>query len=340
MAGNLFKGIDKRSQKKTLQLTEEEVQKAVKNKVVTDVYNYVKIRIEMGIFEPLELTDVYSLDIYIGIQLPRDLDAMLNNEEICLKQDDYLVFDFNGNISYIKKDDFSSFYKFSKVSPYQQLLSAIQLFKIEASADEVFVKSHYNKNLRDSESEDAIFDKLAEMIMNGNVDEKYIDAYQAIMEEKYKNQLINYHILPEYQAKYLAKKLREKNLPFALLCPLVDSIVQTEEGDFDVDAVLAINNYIALILTIADGAVQVAACVAQMNKEIEEGKALIEMGHSVDTMSIDELIAFKAQLDASGICIPNVSPDKIMAQLQQEAIEEGQIHGNDVLAQDTEDLFR
>ena len=65
----LFKGIDKRSQKKTLQLPEEEVQKAVKSKVVTDIYNYVKIRIEMGIFEPIELTDVYSLDIYIGIQL-------------------------------------------------------------------------------------------------------------------------------------------------------------------------------------------------------------------------------------------------------------------------------
>ncbi len=339
MEANLFKGIDRRNQKKTLRLTEDEVKKAIKNKIVSDIYNYVKIRIEMGIFEPIELTDVYSLDIYIGIQLPRDLDAMLNNENICLKQNDYLVFDFNGNISYIKKDDFSSFYKFSKVSPYQQLLSAIQLFKIQTSADEIFVKSSYNKTLRDSESEDAIFDKLAEMIMNGNVDEKYIDAYQAIMEEKYKNQLINYHILPEYKAKCLAKKLREKNLPFALLCPLVDSIIETEQGDFDVDSIIAINNYIALICTIADGAAQVAICVAQMNKEIEQG-VLAEKGSSVDSMSIDELISFKSQLDASGICLPNVSPDKILAQLQQEGIEEGQIYGNDALSQDVEDLFR
>lgn len=340
MAENIFRGLNKNSQKKTIHFTEEELKKAKKNNVVKDVYNYVKVRIEMGIFEPLELTDVYSLDIYIGIELPRDLDAELNGEEVCLKEKDYLVFDFNGNISYIKKGDFSSFYRFSKVSPYQQLLSAIQLFKIETSADEVFIKGYYNKSIRDTEAEDAIFDKLAEMIMNGNVDEKYIEAYQTIMEEKYHDRLINYSILPEYKAKYLAKKLREKNIPFALLCPLVDSIVETEQGDFDVDSVIAVNNYIALICTVADGAVAVAACVAQMNQEIAEGKAILEASHSVDAMSLDELIAFKAQFDASGICIPGISADKVLEQMKQEAVEEGQMYGNDTLSKDVEDIFR
>lgn len=340
MAENIFRGLNKNSQKKTIRLTEEELQKVKKNKVVKDVYNYVKIRIEMGIFEPLELTDVYSLDIYIGIELPRDLDAELNGEEICLKEKDYLVFDFNDNISYIKKDDFSSFYRFSKISPYQQLLSAIQLFKIESSADEVFIKGHYNRSIRDTESEDAIFDKLAEMIMNGNVDEKYIEAYQAIMEEKYNDKLINYSILPEYKAKYLAKKLREKNIPFALLCPLVESIVETEQGDFDVDSIIAINNYIALICTVADGAVAVAACIAQMNQEIAEGKALLDAAHNVDAMSLNELIAFKAQFDSSGICIPGINADKVLEQMKQEAMEIGQTYGDDVLSQDVDDIFR
>jgi hypothetical protein len=311
-----------------------ELKQAKSDAVVKDLYNYVKVRIEMGIFEPLELTDVYNLDIYIGIKIPRDLAAAINDENVFLKQDDYLVFDFNGNISHIKNSDFSSFYKFSVISPYQQLLSAIRLFKIEANPDEIFVKSTYNKSLRDSDAEDAIFDKLAEMIMNGKVDDKYLNIYQSLMEEKYKNELINYHILSEYKANYLAKKLAKKKIPFSLMTPLVDHIVDYDEGDFDVDQLVKINEYISLLFTMASGAAAVAACIAEMNQELA-----IPGMNSVDTMTMDELVSLLAQLQTIGIPV-TISPDMAIEQMKQEAIEAVENYGNDVLAQDLDEIIK
>ena len=338
MKTNPFKSIQKSVDKKTIHITETERKQANKKRIVTNVKDYVKIRIEMGIFRPMELTDVYSLDIYIGIQIPKDLDVLLNGEEICLKEKDYLVFDFNDNIFYIKQKDFSSFYRHSKIAPYQQLLSAIQLFKIETNPDEIFIKGSYNESIR--EEEDVIFGKLTEMIMNGNVEDEYIESYQKLMDEKYKNELINYLLLSDFKAKYLCRKLKEKKIPFALICPLVDSIVESEEGDFDVDNIIKVNNYIALILTIADGAIAVASCVAQMNKEFQQDQELRDKAHSLDTMSQEELIAFKSQLDAAGIVIPSISSDAIVEQIKQEAIEESQVYGDDVLSKDASDILR
>ena len=334
MISNPFRNIDSNPNKKTVRLTEHELQQAKNDAVVKDLYNYVKVRIEMGIFEPLELTDVYNLDIYIGIKIPRDLAASINDENVFLKQDDYLVFDFNGNISHIKNEDFNSFYKFSVISPYQQLLSAVRLFKIEANPDEIFVKSTYNKSLRDSDAEDAIFDKLAEMIMNGNVNEKYLRIYQQLMEEKYKNELINYHILSEYKAQYLAKKLAKKGIPFSLMTPLVDHIVEYDEGDFDVDRLVKINEYISLLFTVASGAAAVAVAIAEMNQELD-----IPGVTSVDTMSMDELVSLLAQLESIGIPVP-VTPDMVIEQMKQEAIEEIEMYGNDVLAQDSDEIIK
>lgn len=335
---NLFKGIEKSSNKKTLHITETERQQARKRKIVTDIFEYVKIRIEMGIFQPIELTDVYSLDIYIGIQIPKDLDVMLNGEEVCLKEKDYLVFDFNGNISYIKQNDFSSFYRVSKVAKFQQLLSAIQLFKIETNADEIFIKGNYNESLR--EQEDVVFGRLAELIMTENVPQEYIESYQKLMDAKYNNELINYIALSDYKAQYLTRKLKQNKIAFALLSPLVDSIVETDEGDLDVDNIIQLNSYLSLIMVVADGAIAVAACIAQMNKEIGENKMLAEKAHSLDTMSHDELVAFKAQFESAGIAIPGITSDRIVQEIKQEAIEDNQIHGNDVLSKDNDDIFR
>ena len=332
MKDNIFKNIDKNSDKKTIQLTEKDMKEAQNKKVVKDIWKYVKIRIEMGIFQPIELTDVYSLDVYIGIKMPRDLYIGLDGKEICARKDDYIVFDFNRNVSYVKAEDFSSFYKYSVVSEYQQLLSAIQLFKIETSADEIFIKSNYNKSFHNSE--DAVFDKLAEMIMNGNVKDEYIDAYRSIMEEKYKNELINYTVLSDFKAQYIVRKLKEKKVPFALISPLVDSIVEIDDDDeFDVDKIIAFNDFMAMIVTAAAYAEDLKDCIEETNQE------LFGKSHSIDTLSLDELVAFKAQFETAGMPIPGINIEKIVEQMKQESMEEFQVYGNDDIAKDTDDLF-
>ena len=287
----------------------------------------------MGIFRPIELTDVYSLDVYIGIQLPKEIDILLNEEEVNIKKDDYLVFDFNGNISYIKQENFSSFYRKTKLAPFQQLLSAIQLFKIESNPDEVFIKSEYNESMKGSE--DAIFGKLAEMIMNGKVDKQYLELYKGIIDEKYKNELINYTVLSDYKAQYISKKLKEKKIKHSLISPLLDSIVEySEDGDFDVDATLAESEFLAVIVTIESTISSLMGCIQEMNQD------LLGQAHSLDTLSLSELLDFKAQFDSMGMSVPGINVESIVEQMKQEAMEQIQMYGSDELALDNEDIFR
>lgn len=329
---NIFKNIDKSSDKKTISLTNKEKSEETKKNVIKDIREYVKVRIEMGIFQPIELTDVYSLDIYIGIQIPREINVELNGDIVTVNRDDFIVFDFNGNVSCIKNKDFSSFYKYSKISEYQQLLSAIRLFDIKAKPDEIFIKINYNKTLHDSE--DAVFDKLTEMIMNGQVEDDLMKFYKDIIDKKYNDVLINYTVLSDFKAKYLVKKLKEKNIPFALISPLVDSIVQIdEEGDLDVDRIIGTSNYMAAILTAISAAPALKQSIEEMNAELF-GKA-----HCIDTLSLDELVGFNSQFQALGLSIPGINIDKIKEQMKQEAMEEFSVYGNDEISKETDDIF-
>lgn len=332
MKENIFKNIEKKTDKKTINLSEEEKKEEKKKNIVKDIKKYVRVRIEMGIFQPFELTDVYSLDVYIGIKIPKDLDVELNGKEICVKEGDWLVFDFNDNISYIKNEDFSSFYKFSKISEYQQLLSALQLFKIKTDPQEVFVKMNYNKGLH--ESEDAIFDKLTELIMKGNVKDECLDYYKQIIDAKYSNQLINYTILPNYNAHYLCKVLRRKKVPYALLTPLVESLIGSRSGDFDVDEVINTNQYFALIITLGGASTTIGDIMEDMNSPI------YEKARSLDALSLDELIGFKSQFEGMGISLPGIDVNRITAQMRQEAEEEHFIYGDDDISKDNDDLLR
>ena len=100
-----------------------------------------------------------------------------------------------------------------------------------------------------------------------------------------------------------------------MLVPLVDSIVDTSE-DFDVDKITALNNYITLIATRERDALIVSDCLKRTNLDLE-GKA-----HCVDNLTYEELIAFKAEMDATGISIPGTTADKVLAQVEQEIIED------------------
>ena len=118
------------------------------------------------------------------------------------------------------------------------------------------------------------------------------------------------------------------------MTPLVDHIVDYDEGDFDVDQLVKINEYISLLFTVASGAAAVAACIAEMNQELQ----IPGLG-SVDTMTMDELVSLLSQLETIGIPV-SVSPDMAIEQMKQEAIEAIENYGNDVLAQDIDDIIK
>ena len=48
-----------------------------KDRVVHDIREYVKQRIELGVLSPIELTDVYGLSVYVGMVLPEKLEFYL-----------------------------------------------------------------------------------------------------------------------------------------------------------------------------------------------------------------------------------------------------------------------
>jgi hypothetical protein len=282
---------------------------------------------------PIELTDVYGLSVYVGMVLPEALEFDLENDVVKADKGDFIIFDFDNNISHVKKDNFRSFYRMSKASKEQQLLSAIRLFNLNMSAEQLSIKETLNESAR--ESEDQIFKELSDQIMNGKVDKRLMDAYKRIIESKYKNELINYTALSGYKAKYFMSLLKRNNVPFALLTPLVDSIVDTENDEFDVEKIAAINSYTTLIATLAFSAHLVCDALEQTNYDLE-GKA-----HCVDGLSLDELISFKAQMDSLGITVPGTTADKVLAQMRQEVLEQHEMFGaNDVLANDDIDIIK
>ena len=286
---------------------------SARDTVIHDIYDYVKTRIELGILSPIELTDVYGLSVYVGMILPEAIKFDLDGDIMDAQKGDFVIFDFDGNISYVKKNDFNGFYRMSKASKEQQLLSAIRLFKLNMTAEQLSIKETLNESAR--ASEDAIFNELANQIMNGKVDSRLMDIYKRIINSKYKNEVINYTALSSYKAKYFISLLKKNKTPFALLVPLVDSIVDTSE-DFDVDKITALNNYITLIATRERDALIVSDCLKRTNLDLE-GKA-----HCVDNLTYEELIAFKAEMDATGISIPGTTADKVLAQVEQEIIED------------------
>lgn len=286
---------------------------SARDTVIHDIYDYVKTRIELGILSPIELTDVYGLSVYVGMILPEAIKFDLDGDIMDAQKGDFVIFDFDGNISYVKKSDFNGFYRMSKASKEQQLLSAIRLFKLNMTAEQLSIKETLNESAR--ASEDAIFNELANQIMNGKVDSRLMDIYKRIINSKYKNEVINYTALSGYKAKYFISLLKKNKTPFALLVPLVDSIVDTSE-DFDVDKITALNNYITLIATRERDALIVSDCLKRTNLDLE-GKA-----HCVDNLTYEELIAFKAEMDATGISIPGTTADKVLAQVEQEIIED------------------
>lgn len=300
--------------------------------VVENIFDYVKNRIEIGVLSPIELTDVYGLSIYVGMVLPEQLKFKLNNDVIHANKGDFIVFDFDGNISHVAKDNFRSFYRLSKVSKEQQLMSAINLFKLNTTAEQLSIKETINESAR--ASEDEIFKELAEQIMKGKVDKRLLDSYKTIIESKYKNELINYVALSGYKAKYFISLLKKRNIPFALLTPLVDSIVNTDD-DLDIDEIAAINSYIALIATVANGVI--ANAIADCLKETNE-----YMDHKVDCIDVltyAELIDLKAQLST----MPSSTPiaDRVLEQIKEEVIEQHEMFGaNDVLVQDYIDVVK
>ena len=351
MRVNPFLNINKATKQKESHVeTEEIVQKPIKAKihnninvnrfemmpkdrVVHDIREYTKQRIELGVLSPIELTDVYGLSVYVGMVLPEALEFDLEDEVVKAEKGDFIIFDFDNNISYVKKDNFRSFYRMSKASKEQQLLSAIRLFGLNMSAEQLSIKETLNESAR--ESEDQIFKELSDQIMNGKVDKRLMDAYKRIIESKYKNELINYTALSGYKAKYFMSLLKRNNVPFALLTPLVDSIVDTENDEFDVEKITAINNYTTLIATLAFSAHLVCDALEQTNYDLE-GKA-----HCVDGLSLDELISFKAQMDSLGISIPGTTADKVLAQMRQEVLEQHDMFGaNDILANDDLDIIK
>ena len=304
-----------------------------KDRVVHDIREYVKQRIELGILSPIELTDVYGLSVYVGMVLPEKLEFDLENEVVQAEKGDFIIFDFDNNISYVQKDNFRSFYRMSKASKEQQLLSAIRLFNLNTTAEQLTIKETLNESAR--ASEDKIFSELTEQIMNGKVDKRLLDAYQRIIESKYKNELINYTALSGFKAKYFMSLLKRNGVPFALLTPLVDSIVDTENDEFDVEKITAINNYTTLIATLAYSAHIVADVLEETNYDLE-GKA-----HCVDGLSLEELISFKAQMDGLGISIPGTTADKVLAQMRQEVLEQVEMYGaHDILARDDADIIK
>ena len=349
MRVNPFLNINKATKTNNVENAEEKVQKPIKAKVnkidvnrfdmapkdrvVHDIREYVKQRIELGILSPIELTDVYGLSVYVGMVLPEELEFDLENEVVKAEKGDFIIFDFDNNISYVQKDNFRSFYRMSKASKEQQLLSAIRLFGLNMSAEQLSIKETLNESAR--ASEDKIFKELADQIMNGKVDKRLMDAYKRVIESKYKNELINYTALSGYKAKYFMSILKRNNMPFALLTPLVDSIVDTENDEFDVDKITALNSYVTLIATVAYGAHIVADALETTNYDLE-GKA-----HCVDALTLDELISFKAQMDGLGISIPGTTADKVLAQMRQEVLEQHEMFGaNDVLANDDIDIIK
>ena len=191
MRANPFLNINKATkQNEPVKETEEIVQKPIKAKVhkinvnkfemmpkdrvVHDIREYTKQRIELGILSPIELTDVYGLSVYVGMVLPEALEFDLENDVVKADKGDFIIFDFDNNISHVKKDNFRSFYRMSKASKEQQLLSAIRLFNLNMSAEQLSIKETLNESAR--ESEDQIFKELSDQIMNGKVDKRLMDA--------------------------------------------------------------------------------------------------------------------------------------------------------------------
>lgn len=305
---------------------------APKDKVVHDIKEYVKTRIELGILSPIELTDVYGLSVYVGMVLPEILDFELESELIHAEKGDFIIFDFDGNISHVQKDNFRSFYRMSKASKQQQLLSAIQLFQLNITAEQLTIKETLNESAR--ASEDEIFKELAEQIMNGKVDKRLMDAYKRVIESKYKNELINYTALSGYKAKFFLSLLKRNGVDFALLRPLVDSIVNTED-EFDVDKIAMQNAYITLIATRAQQVDMLYQCLEETNLELE-GRA-----RCVDSMTLDELVSLKAQLDGQGVFVSGITADKVLAQMREEVLEQCEIHGaDDILVNDDIDIIK
>lgn len=348
MRNNLFLNINKSSPKASSNLTigkekiaspiahthVKKINSVKEDNIVHDIYNYTKVRVELGIISPIELTDVYGLSIYVGMVLPEKLDFELEGDLIHAQKGDFIIFDFDGNISYIQKDNFRSFYRMSKASKEQQLLSAITLFKLNTTAEQLSIKETVNESAR--AGEDEIFKELAEQIMNGKTDKRLLEAYKRVIESKYKNELINYTALSGYKAQYYMVLLKRNNIPFALLTPLVDSIVDMDD-ELDIDKIAALNSYIALIATVANGVAmnQIASCLKQVNEDLE-GK-----DENIDTLTYAELISFKAQLDAGHIALSGSIADNVLAQIKEEVIEQHEMFGaNDVLVQDIEDFIK
>lgn len=308
---------------------------AVSDNIVHNIFEYAKTRIELGIISPIELTDVYSFSIYVGLVLPEKLDFELEKELIHAQKGDFVVFDFDGNISYVQKDNFRSFYRLSKASKEQQLLSAINLFKLKMTAEQLSIKETVNETVL--VGEDAIFKELAEQIMNGKVNKRLLNAYNKVIESKYKNELINYTALSGYKAKYYMSLLKRNNVPFALLTPLVDSVVDTDEDELDVDKITAFNNYIALIATVANGvyANQLAEYLKEVNEKFDN------KSDCIDALTYNELLAFKAQMDSGHISYSGTLADRTLAQIKEEVIEQHEMFGaNDILVQDVDDIIR
>ena len=76
---------------------------SARDTVIHDIYDYVKTRIELGILSPIELTDVYGLSVYVGMILPEAIKFDLDGDIMDAQKGDFVIFDFDGNISYVKK---------------------------------------------------------------------------------------------------------------------------------------------------------------------------------------------------------------------------------------------
>jgi hypothetical protein len=350
MRNNLFLNINKTSTQETNISVEPNDKKKVKshlkhstvnklnaikeNNIIENIFDYVKTRVEIGMISPIELVDVYGHSTYIGIIIPETIDFRLQEKIIHAKKSDFIIFDFDDNISYITKDNFRSFYRMSKASKSQQLLSVIRLFKLNITAEQLSIKQTVNEFAHIEE--DAIFKELAEQIMKGNTDKRLTRAYKRVIESKYKNDLINYTVLSGYKAKYYMSLLKKKNIPFALLTPLVDSIVDMDD-ELDIDKIATVNSYVALIATVANGTMvnQVASCLKQMNEDLNGEIA------NIDTLTYTELISFKSQLDSGYISLSGSIADKVLAQIKEEVVEQHEMFGeNDVLVQDIDDFIK
>lgn len=306
-------------------------------KKVNNLLNYISKKIEDGKAD-FDIVENVFKERFAAITIAEDITyTYKTGSKQALVGDILLVKDLD-YYTVIPQDVLIEKYNKVNLPELLKIKEIKRILRLKPSADAIYEKSP-NKTYRHKREVETM-NKLKDILKNGGLTADEALNYNALLLARERGMKIDFMAISNDCANKIPSLLYAEGIKFALLKSFVEENFD-EEKDFNVDDIIRNDMDNLLIFLDADRDFVMNLAVSMQTKE------LIELSHSVDTMSLEELIAFKSRVQ--GISISGRVPagslnkltealssaDKITEQIKQEVYERKDEYG----LEENEDIY-